>query len=162
MMVKYADSFGMQVIACDPYLKDSIFNELDCKKVSFDELLKESDVISIHAHLNKETEGIFNKESFNKMKPTAFLVNTSRGKIVNEKDLLEALKDEKIAGYGTDVLAGELEFGEKGNNHPLIEYARDNQNVVILPHIGGMTRQSREMTDIFIVQKIEEHIINCK
>lgn len=100
---------------------------------------------------------MFNKTAFSRMKNNAYLINTSRGKIVNEKNLLEALKNKKIAGYATDVLADELNFDKKFKNHPLVEYARKNSNLIIVPHIGGMTYESREATDIFIAQKLERY-----
>jgi len=156
IMARYAKAFGMEVVAYDPRLELSAFKRSGCKRVSFDGLLKESDIISLHVHLDKDTEGMLNMAAFKKMKPTSILINTSRGKIVKEEDVLLALKKKMIAGYGTDVLAGELEFEGKFSRHPLVEYAKANDNLVILPHIGGMTRQSRRMTDIFIAQKIRK------
>lgn len=158
IMVKYAKAFGMRVIAYDPELAPSVFKRFGCERVSFDNLLKESDIISIHVHLSKDTENMFDKTTFKKMKPTAILINTSRGKIVKEEDILSALKGKMIAAYGTDVLVDELNFKGKFSRHPLIEYAKANDNLVILPHIGGMTRQSRSMTDIFIAEKIKKYL----
>jgi len=156
-MARYGDAFGMNVIFCDPYVEKSPL--AGPKKVSFDELLERSDVISIHVPLNKETEGVFNRDVFLKMKNTVYVVNTSRGRVVNENDLLKALKRKEIAGYATDVLADELSFAEKGlANHPLIEYAKENNNVIIVPHLGGMTHESRERTDIFIAEKLRKYL----
>ncbi|MFH1662278.1 MAG: NAD(P)-dependent oxidoreductase [Candidatus Falkowbacteria bacterium] len=150
MMKKYGEAFGMDVIFYDPY-KDG--------GVSFNELLEKSDIISIHVHLNSETENMFNIKAFEKMKNTAILINTARGKIVNENDLLHALENKIIAGYGTDVLADELEFDKTGFfNHNLVEYSKINNNIIILPHIGGMTHESREATDIFIAEKIKNFV----
>lgn len=101
---------------------------------------------------------MFHKNVFDKMKHSAYLINTSRGKIVNENDLLDALKNKKIAGYATDVLAGELNFDKDFSNHPLVEYARKNNNLIIVPHIGGMTHEYREATDIFIANKIKNFL----
>ncbi len=153
MLVRYGKAFGMNVIANDPHAGD-----IECEKVSFDELIGRSDIISIHVHLSRETENMFNLEVFGKMKPNAFLINTSRGKIVNEDDLLIVLKDKKIAGYGTDVLADELDFDKNFSNHPLVEYAKNNKNVIILPHTGGMTYESREMTDVFMAEKLKRFL----
>lgn len=154
MMAVYARAFGMKIIYCDPRVDNKEYEKAD-----FEKLLAQSDVISIHVHLNNETENLFNKEAFSKMKKSAFLINTSRGKIVNEEDLLEALKNNKIAGYGTDVLADELEFEKNFSNHPLVEYSKNNRNVIIVPHIGGMTYESRELTDIFIAEKLKNFLI---
>lgn len=157
-MARYGVAFGMKVIACDPYVTDEIFEKLNCRKVNFENLLKESDVVSVHVHLNKETENMFNKNAFEAMKKTVFIINTSRGKIVDEKDLLEALENKKIAGAASDVLANELDFDKNFTSHPLIEYTKHNNNLIIVPHIGGMTYESREATDIFIAQKLKRYL----
>tara|TARA_Y100000310_G_scaffold341747_1_gene441907 strand:+ start:5740 stop:6690 length:951 start_codon:yes stop_codon:yes gene_type:complete len=155
MLVKYGNAFGMDVLYCDPEV-DSMDG---AKKVTFDELIRKSDVISIHIHLSDETNNMFCKETFEKMKDGAFLVNTSRGKIVNEEDVLDALKNKKITGYATDVLSDELDFTDnKFSSHPLVEYAKNNTNCIIVPHIGGMTHESREATDIFIANKVKKHL----
>jgi len=151
----YGKAFGMKIIYFDPHIDNKEYEKTD-----FDNLLKQSDIISIHVHLNNETENLFNSEVFSKMKNSAFLINTSRGKIVNEEDLLEALKNKKIAGYGADVLADELEFEKNFSNHSLVEYSKNNRNVIIVPHIGGMTYESRELTDIFIAEKLKSYIEN--
>lgn len=162
MMAKFGRAFGMNVLAFDPYIGNEIFESVGCKKVEFEELLKLSDVISIHVHLNKETENMFGKKAFELVKNSAIIINTSRGKIVNEKDLLDALKSKKIAGYGTDVLSDELNFNKKFESNSLVEYARKNNNVIITPHIGGVTFESREATDIFIAKKVVEEVSKLK
>lgn len=150
-MARYGQAIGMKVLFTDPKVESDTY-----KKVSLDELLSQSDVISIHVHLTPETEYMFNKATFSKMKPSAYLVNTSRGKIVNETDLIDALERKIIAGYATDVLDGETSFaGIKIGDHPLVEYAKKNRNLLIVPHIGGMTHESRRDTDIFIAQKLK-------
>ncbi|MEK7856876.1 MAG: NAD(P)-dependent oxidoreductase, partial [Acidobacteriota bacterium] len=132
---------------------------LEAVKVNLDTLLSESDAISIHVHLTHETEGMFGEREFEQMKPSAYLVNTSRGKIVDERALLFALEQNKIAGYGTDVLADELSFETAGfAHHPLVEYAKTHENLLIVPHIGGMTVESRAATDIFIAQKLVRYL----
>lgn len=159
MMARYGNTFEMKIIGYDPHVEKNDFKKANCKKVSFAELLNKSDIISIHAHLNKETENMFCEKTFGKIKNNAYLINTSRGKIVNEDDLLKALKKNRIAGYATDVLADELTFNRKFKDYPLVKYARNHNNVIILPHIGGMTDESRKATDIFIAKKI---IKSCK
>lgn len=149
-MARYGQAFGMKVLACDPHVKQSDLAQM----VSFEELIKQSDIVSIHVHLSPETTNMFHDKVFSQMKPTAYLINTARGQIVNEVDLLKALTDKTIAGYATDVLADELGFAEKFKKHPLIEYAKKHDNLLIVPHIGGMTHESRQATDIFIAEKI--------
>lgn len=151
LMAEYGKALGMDVIYTDPEV-DSI----DYKKVSFNDVIKQSDVISIHVHLNDENERMFNAKVFEQMKSTAFLINTSRGQIVDESALLAALATGTIAGYATDVLANELSFPDSLAENPLITYAREHDNVIITPHIGGMTVEAREATDIFIAKKIKQ------
>lgn len=157
-MARYGNAFGMRVIACDPYINENIFSDLNCQKAEFQELLKQSDIVSIHVHLNEETENMFNEQAFKRMKETAYLINTARGKIVDEKAVLEALKNKNIAGYATDVLADELNFDKNFSAHPLVEYSKESNNLIIVPHIGGMTYESREATDIFIAEKIKQSV----
>lgn len=154
-LIKYGNAFDMKAIFYDPNVK----NIKDAEKVNFDKLIKDSDIISIHVHLNEETKNMFNKEVFNNMKNGAYLVNTSRGKIVNEEDILSALKDKNISGYATDVLNNELCFKDsKVSGNKLVEYSKNNKNVVITPHIGGMTYESRQATDIFIANKLKKYL----
>ncbi len=159
MMAKYGKAFGMKVIVCDPNKTKDESIKAGVKKVEFDELLCESDIISLHVHLSDETENMFTEKVFQKMKSSAYLINTSRGKIVNENDLLVALKNKTIAGYGADVLAGELNFSEIFENHPLVEYSKTHDNLIITPHIGGMTHESREATDIFMAEKLKKYLM---
>ncbi len=155
MMSRYGLAFGMKVVATDPAVD---IRGLGANPVDFLTLIKESDVISIHVHLAPETENLFDRGVFRQMKPSAYLINTSRGKIVNEADLLEALRTKKIAGYATDVLAGQLNFDKVFENYPLVEYARTHDNCLIVPHLGGMTFESRKMTDLFITQKLRNYL----
>lgn len=154
MIARYGKSFNMKVLAYDPYLEKKYFDKIGVKKVDFIDLLKKSDYVSIHVHLSKETENMFNGDVFGIMKRGAYLINTSRGKIVSEDDLLLFLKEKKIGGYATDVLADELSFNNKFKENSLLEYSKRNDNVIVTPHIGGVTFESREMTDIFIAKKV--------
>ncbi|MCD4760842.1 hydroxyacid dehydrogenase [bacterium] len=156
-MAKYGNAAGMKVLAYDPNVEDSQFKKFKASKVDFDILLAESDVVSIHVHLAEDTTDMFDKNAFEKMKDSAYLINTARGKIVNETDVLEALKNKTIAGYATDVLADELDFASDFSKHPLVEYARQHNNLLIVPHIGGMTYESRQATDVFIAEKVIEN-----
>jgi D-3-phosphoglycerate dehydrogenase / 2-oxoglutarate reductase len=158
MMARYGNAFYMNVIAYSPTTSNKIFNEAGCRSVSFKEMLKESDVISIHVPFSDKTVNMFDKKAFPLMKKSAIIVNTSVRTIVNEENLLAALKAKKIAGYACDVLSDELEFDEGFRNHPLVEYAKVNNNVIITPHIGGTTYESREATDIFIANALKDFL----
>lgn len=150
MVAQYGKAFGMRVVAYDPYQDASDIAQL----VDFNMLLSESDVVSVHAPLTDETANMFNRKAFGRMKQTALLVNTARGAIVNEADVLAALEKKTIAGYATDVLAGETELSGDVSRHPLVVYAREHGNLVITPHIGGNTIESRAATDKIIAKKV--------
>jgi len=111
-------------------------DELGARRASFDELLQQSDILSVHAQLSDETANLFNADAFNKMKPGAIFINTSRGGVHNEDDLLAALRDRKIWGAGLDVTNPEPMRAD----NPLL----DLPTVAVLPHIGSATVEARE------------------
>ncbi len=153
MTARYGKAFGMKVVYADPTQDPHAFP--DYEKVTFDELLAQSDCVSIHVHLLPETENMFDTAAFKRMKAGAYLVNTARGKIVDEKAVFIALQGGRLAGYATDVLADELSFETSGfKRHPLVEYAKTHDNCLVVPHIGGMTTDSREATDVFMAEKL--------
>lgn len=108
---------------------------LNASYVSFEELLQQSDVLSVHSAFTEEVRGIFNKDAFNKMKPTAIFINTSRGGVHNESDLIEALSNKTIWGAGLDVTNPE----PMQQDNPLL----DMDTVAVLPHIGSATEEAR-------------------
>lgn len=109
---------------------------LGVKYVSQNKLITQSDIISIHVPHTSETDQMFNMEIFKKMKDSAFLINTARGKIVNEKDLSLALEKKIISGAGLDV----FEFEPISKNHPFMKIP----NIVLAPHIGSSSKETRE------------------
>jgi glyoxylate reductase len=109
--------------------------DLGARLVSFDELLRESDIISAHCALTPETKGIFNKDAFSKMKNTSIFINTARGLVHNEEDLYEALVSNIIWGAGLDVTNPE----PMSKDNPLLSM----ENVAVLPHIGSATIEAR-------------------
>jgi D-3-phosphoglycerate dehydrogenase len=131
-MARYARAFDMDVIGHDPFVAtfpDTI------RKASLEEVFAQSDFVSIHVHLTPETTGLVSKALIDSMKPGAFLINTSRGAIVDEPALLAALQSGRLGGAGLDVLEGEPDIA----NHPLVQYARTNDNLLITPHCGGFS-----------------------
>ena len=114
-------------------------------------LLKESDIISLHVHLSDKTRHMIGAEQFNLMKQGAVIINTARGAIVNSSALLDALNSEKISAAAVDVLENEHEINSK--SHPLIDYAKANENLIITPHMGGATFEAVEKTDQFIINR---------
>lgn len=128
---RLADAFGMKVIGYDAFP----FPGGLIAPVTLDELLARSDVVSLHCPLTTETQGLINTARLSLMKPSAFLINTSRGPLVNERDLADALNAGRIAGAGLDVLSAEP---PKPDN-PLLTA----KNCIITPHIAWATRSAR-------------------
>ncbi len=143
-VAKVAKVFGMEVSAWSENLNLSHANELGVLPMSKEDLLKNSDIISIHVILGDRYKHLITKKELGMMKKTAFLINTSRGPIINENDLIEALKDEKIAGAGLDVYDKE----PLPQDHKL----RFLPNALLLPHIGYVTAENYS---IFYSQMIE-------
>ncbi len=133
-VAKVAKAFGMEVCAWSENLNLSNANELGVLPMSKEDLLKNSDIISIHLVLGERYKNLITKKEFGMMKKTAFLINTSRGPIINENDLVEVLKDEKIAGVGLDVYDKE----PLPQDHKL----RFLPNALLLPHIGYVTAEN--------------------
>jgi len=133
---KLALAFGMKVIAYDIVTPSSPASDLPVQFVELDDIFRVSDVISLHCPLTPQTKNIINKERLELMKKTAFLINTSRGPLVDEQALAEALNNEGIAGAGLDVLSSE----PPEKNNPLVKA----KNCFITPHIAWATRAARE------------------
>jgi len=130
------EAFGMQILGYDAYKSDQS-NRSDFKWVELDELFSQSDFISLHCPLFDETKGLINSKNLRKMKNTAFLVNTSRGPLIVEEDLSEALEKGIIAGAGLDVLVSEPPISE--NPTPLLT----TEKCIITPHISWATKAAR-------------------
>ena len=133
-VAKVAKAFGMEVCAWSENLNLSHANDLGVLPMSKEDLLKNSDIISIHLVLGERYKNLITKKELGMMKKTAFLINTSRGPIINENDLVEVLKDEKIAGAGLDVYDRE----PLPQDHKL----RFLPNTLLLPHIGYVTAEN--------------------
>jgi len=133
-VAKRARGFDLTVLAFDPYVDDATASKYDAVKVDLETLLKKSDFISINARESPETYHLLGKKQFTMMKPTAYVVNTSRGSIIDEKALVEALQNNQIAGAGIDVF--EEEPLKKDN--PLLRL----KNVTITPHTAGGSDKS--------------------
>ena len=124
-------AFGMNVIVSDPYPKQDMVEEYVTLK-SFDEVLSEADIITVHCKDVPETEKLINARAFSKMKPTAYFINTSRGAVIDEQALIEALRNKKIAGAALDVYESE----PIAKDHPFLT---EFNNVVTTPHLAGAT-----------------------
>jgi len=132
---KYASGFDMKVIAYDPFVSDDVFAAHGVEKVEQDELFARADVISLHMPLFDSTAHIINKERIAKMKDGVILINTARGGLIRETDLLEALKTGKVRAAGLDVFESEP---VSDPDYPLFHM----DNVVVTPHIAYQTEES--------------------
>lgn len=141
-----AKAFGMNVIYNSrTKLEDALEKELGVKYVEFDELLKTSDVISLNTSYSKELHHLFNEETFKKMKPSAYLVNTSRGPIIDEKALSKALEEKVIKGAAIDV----YEF-EPAVTESLLKL----DNIVLSPHLGNASIEARDEMGMMAAKNI--------
>lgn len=146
MAKKCKAAFNMNVIYHNRSQNAMAEKELDAKFVDFETLLKESDVLSIHANFSSENEEVFNKETFGKMKENAIFINTARGKFHNETDLIDALENKIIWGAGLDVTNPE----PMESDNPLLFMP----NCCVLPHIGSATVEARNGMAICAAQNI--------
>jgi D-3-phosphoglycerate dehydrogenase len=136
LTARRAQAFGMKILAYDPFISPDnvLLADLNATLVGLDELLSQSDVVSCHLPSTPATQGIFNAERFGMMKPTATFINTSRGEVVNEADLLEILRAKKIAGAALDVRAKEPP--QAGGLEKL-------DNLILTPHTAAFTVEAQ-------------------
>jgi len=133
-VARRALAFGMEVVAYDPFVTEERARRLEVKLIGLDELLATSDVITIHAPRNRDTERLINASAFAKMKDGALLINCARGGIVDENALVDALKSGKVAGCALDVFEKEPPVG-----NPLLAF----DQVIATPHVGATTREAQ-------------------
>ncbi len=150
-----AEILGMTITAFDPYVDESneIWQRVDrCHTI--DELLSTADVVSIHVPLNKETHNLINESTLNKMKKNAILINTSRGGVVNEVSLVEALKKNSISGAALDVF----------ENEPLSEHDAKKfiglNNLILTPHIAGVTNESNVRVSAVTAENVRNELMS--
>jgi phosphoglycerate dehydrogenase-like enzyme len=138
-------AFGMKLIAYEPFPDHAFAKQYGVTFVSFDALLAQSDYLTLHMPASKEARHLINKQNLAKMKPTAFLINTARGALVNEPDLIDALERKAIAGAGLDVFEEEPPADCAFFHLP---------NVVVTPHAAGVDLQSRDDMALSAAQAI--------
>ena len=151
-VARYATAFDMAVVGYDPYVES--FPQ-GIEAVSLESLFTHSDVVSIHVHLTEETRGMVNSFLLGMIKPGTILINTSRGDIVDESALIQALKSKRLAAAGLDVIQGEPETGAS----PLVAYARKNSNLIITPHCGGFSPDAVRIVCRRAMEKIVEALL---
>ncbi|MBS3097725.1 hydroxyacid dehydrogenase [Candidatus Woesearchaeota archaeon] len=144
-VAKIAKGLGMKVITNDPYITSEDAAEYDCKYIKFEEVLTNADFISLHVPSTPETKNMINTQTLSKMKETAFLINTSRGTVINEKDLYKALKDNIIAGAALDVYETEP---------PTYKELFQLNNILTTPHIAANTNEAQIRAGITVAEKV--------
>ncbi len=152
IVAKYAEVFDMKVLIND--IDPNAYAKSSYENTPLDILLEQSDIVSIHIPSNQENLKFFNKELIEKAKKGFILINTSRGEVVNEADILEGLVSKQISGVATDVLYGDSTWENRSTaDHPMVAYANQNTNLIITPHMGGYAYESIIRTRDFITNK---------
>lgn len=141
--------FGFRVVACDPYVDEQRRAELGCEFMDLEELVRSSDLVTIHMPLNDETRNIVNAETLSWMKPTAYLINTARGPLVDLDALTDALENKKIAGAAIDV----YDLEPPPPSFPLLGM----DNVILTPHMAWASEESGQEIRDRIVDDILRH-----
>jgi D-3-phosphoglycerate dehydrogenase len=151
IVARYLRAFEAKILVTDPKIH-SDQPEAGITSTSLTTLLHESDLVTLHVNLCDETRGFFGREQFTAMKEGAWFINTSRGELVDEDALLMALRSSRLGGAALDVVSEEraLPMGQ----HPLVVYARENNNLIITPHIGGCTAESMAKTECFLAERL--------
>ena len=151
MLGRLLKPFKARLLAVDPHA-DPCKLDAGVTLVSLPLLLREAEIVSLHVKLNEGTRGFFGRKQFATMRKGAWFINTSRGELIDEAALLDALRCRRLAGAALDVLCGENAAGMK--NHPLVRYARQADNLLITPHIGGCTRESMTKTELLLATRL--------
>ena len=152
-MYDFCTAFGANVMIYDPYVREQLSDSflLNHWCTSLKKLFKFSDVVSLHVHVTDETKYMINKDLFGSIKKDCYIINTSRGEIVNEIDIVEGLKSGIITGYGTDVVENEFDDLSKS---PIIKSMNEGENIIIVPHVGGMTIEGQTKAYTWAINKL--------
>jgi D-3-phosphoglycerate dehydrogenase len=154
-VARYAQTFGMRVVAHDPHVTPP----QGIASLSLDDLFATADVIVVLAAYSQKTHGLIGQSLLKFCRPGTLLVNTSRGEILDEQALLHALRNRKLAGAALDVLCDEhLSLIQRPRSAELIEYAKQHGNLLLTPHVGGATHESMRRTEEFVAEKVVGYI----
>ena len=158
MVARYGMAFGMKVRYFDPYI--DVSSEGAERVASLASLVAQSDVVTIHVPHEKETEALFTAEIFEHFHPGSYLLNTARGELIDWNALLHGLQSGRLAGAALDVFDGEFVpgFAECFSGHPLLQYAREHDNLIITPHIGGSTIDAWRLTEGHAIEMALNHL----
>ena len=156
-MAQLCKAFDMKIYVYDPKIDENVFNSFGVKVMSWEGVFSNSDIISIHASFNKDNYQIITKKELGLVKPGSYLINTARGELINEHDLCEFIRRDHFSGVGLDVLDNEQNV-EKLLNKEIINLAKDRNDVIITPHIGGCCHESMAKTENYVAQLLLEDI----
>lgn len=157
-VARYGEAFGLKIKACDSNSNNKNFRKLNLKSFTFDDVIRSSDIVSLHINETESNKMLFSKIVLSSMKPGALLVNTSRGSIVDEHSILAHLKSGHLGGYATDVINDEYNISRSS----LILAVSKFDNLIITPHIGGCTLESMNQTELLMAEKFLKIFSNRK
>ena len=152
-VAEICSTIGMEIITNSKSASDNDLLKFDVKKVSTEQLIKDSDIISLHTKLNEETKYMINKETLSTMKPSSVIINCARGGLINESDLKDALNNEIIAGAAIDVYENEpatdnVMFGTK--------------NLLLTPHLGASSKEAQSNVAIDVANQVADFLKDNK
>ena len=145
-----AKIFNAKIIAYDPFIDSSVGNKFDVQLLDIKEIFQLADIISIHLPLNVNTKNLLNYEVFKKMLKQPIIINSSRGSIINEEDLLRAYDDKLISGFALDV------YDNEPVQKTFLNSIKSNTNCILTPHIAGVTEESNTRVSEFIANSVKE------
>ena len=145
-----AKVFNAKIIAYDPFIDSSVGNKFDVQLLDIKEIFQLADIISIHLPLNVNTKNLLNYEVFKKMLKQPIIINSSRGSIINEEDLLRAYDDKLISGFALDV------YDNEPVQKTFLNSIKSNTNCILTPHIAGVTEESNMRVSEFIANSVKE------
>ena len=158
-IISLAKAFGMSVLGCDPYVDPKNLIGDHVQFCTQDELFSIADIVTVHVDYRPENNRMITRKDFERMRPGGYFINTSRGELVSEEDIIWALEEGRLAGAGLDVLAEEQDE-RRLFNKKIIEYAKKNEKLIITPHLGGCTLDAMHKTELFAAEKLKQ-VINA-
>ena len=149
---KLAAAMNMRVLANDPNKNDNYISDFGAEKVEMNSLLEQSDIVTLHIPLNEGTFHIISEKEIEKMKASSFLLNLSRGGVVDDKAVCKALKANRLAGAALDVIEGEVPVGKEIPDNELLKCS----NIIITPHLGAWTHQAQKEAAVLMAENVEK------
>lgn len=158
LVARYGHSFGMKVRYYDPFV---VVSSEGAERVeTLEALVEQSEVVTLHVPHEKETEELISRAVFERFRPGSYLINTSRGELLDWEALLDHLQSGHLAGAALDVFEGEFVpgFVERFPDHPVLVYARTHENLLLTPHIGGSTIDAWRLTEAHAIHMALAHL----